>query len=99
MDQYKLLPEAENDLENIWRYTAQQWSVEQAMLYINKLDNAFQLLAETPLICRERREFFPPVRIQNFEKHLIVYLIEDTYITIVRVLHGSMDIDAHLEES
>ena len=93
---YKLLPEAEKDLENIWHYTVQKWGVEQALLYIDQLDGAFQLLADTPLLSREYKEFNPPVHIHHHEKHLIVYLVEQTQILIVRVLHETMDIGAQL---
>jgi len=95
--QYKLLPAAESDLENIWHYTASMWGVEQAATYIDGLDHAFQLLTKSPLICRERWEFSPPVRIHHHEKHLIVYLVTATNIHIVRVLHESMDIGAQID--
>lgn len=35
----------------------------------------------------ERGDFQPPVRIQHYGKHLIVYVIYDGGILIVRVLH------------
>ena len=74
MEEYKLLPEAEKDLEDIWHYTAKEWGTDQAIQYIDDLDGAFMLLARTPLMCRERSEFTPPVRIHHHKKHLIVYL-------------------------
>jgi len=98
MKQYKLLPAAESDLENIWHYTARTWGVEQAVTYIDGLDQTFQLLAESPLICRERWEFSPPVRIHHHEKHLVIYLVKDTDIHIVRILHETMDIGAQIDE-
>jgi len=98
MKQYKLLPAAETDLENIWHYTAETWGTEQANSYIDNMDGAFQLLADSPLICRERWELSPPVRIHNHEKHLIVYLAKKAEIHIVRVLHESMDIGSQLDE-
>jgi toxin ParE1/3/4 len=93
---YKLLPAAEHDLEAIWQYTAQEWGVRQADLYIDQLDEAFQLIAEQPLICRERNEFTPPVRIYHRGHHLVVYLINAADITVIRVLHESMDLDGQL---
>lgn len=98
MPRYKLLPAAEHDLESIWRYTVDQWRVEQVLQYLDGLDEAFNVLANTPMMCRERREFVPPVRIYHHAKHLIVYLAEDTHITIVRVLHEHMDIEGQLND-
>jgi len=95
---YKLKPQAEKDLEAIWLYTAQEWGIEQAIQYIGGLNDTFQALASTPLICRERSEFSPPVRIHHHIRHLVVYLIEDAHITIVRVLHDSMELQERLVE-
>ena len=57
MSSYKLLPEAELDLENIWLYTAQEWGVEQAMTYVDELN------AKHAKFSRLRTEFTPPVYI------------------------------------
>ena len=56
------------------------------------------MLGETPLICRERLEFSPPVRIHPHGRHLIVYVIDTDQILIVRVLHHSMDVPQHLSD-
>jgi len=93
---YKLLLEAEKDLENIWNYTVRKWSVDQATIYIDQMDNAFQLLAENPHLSREYDEFDPPVHIHHHKKHLVVYLINHTDILIIRVLHEAMDIESQL---
>lgn len=55
------------------------------------------LLSENPLLYRERDGFNPPVRIGYHRKHLIIYTIEYDYILIVRILHGYMDVQNHLE--
>jgi toxin ParE1/3/4 len=54
------------------------------------------MLATTPEMAAERRDFQPPVRIHHFEKHLIVYAIANSGILIVRVLHQSQDVPAQL---
>ena len=96
--QFTLYPEAEADLENIWHYTVDTWNVDQAIKYIADLDSAFQLLADTPLLCREREELHPPLRIHHFQHHLIVYTETAGGITVVRVLHKNMDYQSHLEK-
>ena len=88
---------AEQDLLEIWLYSFQNWGARQADSYLDELSEAMALLAEQPLICRERREFVPPVRIHHHAHHLIVYLAEVDGINLIRVLHESMDIDVHLE--
>ena len=98
MQNYKLVPAAEKDLESIWRYTEQEWGIRQAEDYIDQMDEAFQLVADQPLMCRERQEFSPPVRIHHQAHHLIVYKIDIDGITVIRVLHESMDIDEQLSD-
>jgi toxin ParE1/3/4 len=95
---YKLLPLAEKDLENIWQHTAKKWGVEQAMAYIDALDEAFVILAENPKINRQRAEFRPSVRIHPFQKHLIVYNSDAEHLTIIRILHAHMDITPQLKQ-
>ena len=98
MKNYKLVPAAEKDLENIWLYTEQGWGIRQAEDYIDQMDVAFQLVAGQPLMCCERQDFSPPVRIYHQAHHLIVYKIETDNITIIRILHESMDIDEWLSD-
>lgn len=97
---YRLYPEAERDLERIWRYTAATWGLDQASRYLDDLLGTFQILADTPLISPIRQEFAPPVRIHHHAHHLVVYLLSpegsDAGIDIVRVLHESMDTENQL---
>jgi len=90
--------QVDQDLIEIWLYTFKEWGEQQADKYLDDLDAAIQLLAEQPLICRERIELAPPVRIHRHGHHLIVYLAIDDGINIVRVLHENMDIDSHLDQ-
>jgi toxin ParE1/3/4 len=89
--------QAEQDLLDIWLYTFNEWGEQQADNYLDKLDQAIQLLAEQPLMCRERLELAPPVRIYRHANHLVVYLALDDGINVIRVLHESMDIDRQLD--
>ena len=98
MPRFRLGPKAEADLEDIWRYAVDTWGVDQAIKYTDDINAAFLRLAQTPHLFKERREFSPPVRIAPHASHLIVYLVDDQGIIVVRVLHESMAVDAHMEE-
>jgi toxin ParE1/3/4 len=97
VDSFRLLPAAENDLESIWRYTATNWGVDQAHAYLDGLVDIFKLLSENPQMCRERNEFAPPVHIHHHANHLVVFILSETGIDIVRILHESMDVDSQLD--
>lgn len=89
--QYRLAPRALADLEDIWRYSAETWSIEQADRYIDELVRIFETIAAMPTLARERSEFTPPVRIHVHENNLIVYTATDDHIAILRLLGGRQD--------
>jgi toxin ParE1/3/4 len=96
MAEYKLSPAAERDLESIWRFTADQWSVGQAETYIDGLIDAMEALARQPLRGRSAEELRPGYRRQNVGAHVIFYRLDTHGVAIVRVLHQRMDFDEHL---
>jgi toxin ParE1/3/4 len=99
MSGFQLSKKAEQDLKEIYQYGYRQHGERQADRYIYKLEKAFYFLAENPLICPERVEFVPPVRIHHHDKHLLVYIYENNIILIIRLLHERMDIKSRLDDS
>ena len=88
---YRLAPTAEDDLENIYAFTASRWSLDQAERYANALIGMFETLAANPQIARERSVVTPPVRVHPHGSHVIVYRIDDVGVVILRVVHASRD--------
>lgn len=88
LSHYRLAPAAKTDLEDIWLYAAQNWSVEQADRYTDALESAFDTLLAMPEIARERHEFNPPVRVHPGAQHLIDFQVENNHLVILRVLGG-----------
>lgn len=96
MARYRVSNAARADLEDIGRYTQKTWGKAQRIDYLNGLETRFDALSKTPTLNAERKDFKPPVRIQQHQKHLIIYLIDDLGILIVRVLHERMNVSALL---
>ena len=69
----RVLAAARRDVIGIWRYTAKTWGVAQADRYTDSIERAFEALAASPQIARERTEFNPPVRINQSGQTMIVY--------------------------
>jgi toxin ParE1/3/4 len=88
---YRLAPRALADLDDIWRFTAERWSLNQADRYIDDLVRVFETIALFPTLARERAEFSPPVRIQSHEGHLVIYLVTEGEVVVLRVLGGRQD--------
>lgn len=99
MPGFRLSKAAQNDVRGIARYTQKEWGKAQRRRYLDGLNDKFEILSRSPTITAERPDFDPPVRIHSYEKHLIVYVIDHGGILIVRVLHQSMDVPAHLSKS
>jgi toxin ParE1/3/4 len=93
---YTIAPEALRDLERVWAYGAETWSPDRADHYLDELVLAFERVAQSPALHRQRLEFTPPVRIYPFRSHLIVYLDLEGQVTILRILGGRQDWQAIL---
>ena len=94
---YNLTPQAETDLENIWLYTLEQWSIAQADSYHHDLVAAF-----TALAAGQRRGRAASVR-RGYLKypcgaHVIYFRNLGDTLEIVRVLHRAQDAERHLHE-
>ena len=88
---YLLTPEAEKDLEDIWLYSYETWSENQANRYIEILEDTFVRLSYMPEQARELLDFDPPVRIFPSAKHIIIYRISGEAIVILRILGARQD--------
>lgn len=98
MSKFTVTKAANADIRSIARYTQDTWGRDQRRRYLDGLNEKFEVLAAMPEMVAERRDFRPPVRIHHHEKHLIIYVITDSGILIVRVLHQSQDVPAQLSD-
>ncbi|QKZ02430.1 type II toxin-antitoxin system RelE/ParE family toxin [Pseudomonas eucalypticola] len=96
MPEYRLTPAAISDLEDIWRYTAQRWSAEQANTYVDLLARAFGDVAACPSMARVCDEIREGYRRINVEHHTIYLKVQNYGVAIVRILHKAMDAPRHL---
>ena len=95
---YRLSPLAEADLEEIWLYTFSQWSVEQAEEYHNALIAGIEGLASGTNVPQRTdvREGYWKYKVGM---HVLYFRCSDEYLDVIRILHGRMDVDAHLNAS
>ena len=91
-------PKAQQDISDIWDYTATQWGLKKAEQYIYDLEEKCRFIASMPLQGRSVPHIRKGYYSFHYEKHVIFYNIIDTAsVTIVRILHQSMDISSHLD--
>lgn len=97
---YKISRAAQQDVENIWHYTLQKWSLEQADRYFNLILDEIEYIAMHP----ESGKDYSKVRAGYFrsqvKSHFIFYRInsETEGVEIIRILHQRMDIETRLGE-
>lgn len=95
MPTYRLSPLAENDLEDIWTYTAERWSGAQADSYIADIVQAFEALAVGQRQGRPA-DIRPGYLKYPIGAHVAFYKLTADYLDIIRILHGRMDVTRHL---
>lgn len=96
MSIYLLRERAEADLADIWRYTAQRWSVAQADKYYHELVEALGALASQPALGRPCDETRAGYRRHNVGSHVVFYLNAGDDVDVVRILHARRDFRRHL---
>jgi toxin ParE1/3/4 len=92
----RLRPKARSDIDAIWDYTVATWGVQQARHYVNGLRDVCTELADNPELGKCRDKLYKGLRVYPSGKHLVFYLIMENGIDVVRILHGSMDVQRHL---
>ena len=94
MSDWILSSDAEEDLQDIFLYTAQTWGERQARDYLIELFDLFANLALHPQMGRARGELGEGIRSFPHRSHIVFFLEYEGVTAISRVLHGSRDIDS-----
>lgn len=97
---YKISNKASEDIEKIWLYTFENWSLEQADRYINLILDEIEYLAINPISGKDFGHIKKSYRYAPVKSHLIFYknAERDGDIEIVRILHERMDIESRLND-
>ena len=98
MNSFLVSRAARADLKNIAAYTQKTWGPVQRRVYIKELDVQFYFLAENPHSGVECNYIVDGLRKYHHKHHTIFYENVDQLISIVRVLHKSMDVELQLKK-
>lgn len=93
MAQLIFRPIAEQDLDDIWFYIAQD-NIDAADRTLDLLRDKCLMLAGSPMIGRTRLELAPSLRSFPVGNYLIFYRPIESGIEIIRILHGSQDLNS-----
>ena len=94
---YRISKQALEDIDKIWLYTLENWSLNQANHYYRLIYQEIEFIVEDFESGRDIGKIKPGYRQTKVKSHLIIYKLADDNVTeIVRVLHQMMDIPNRL---
>ena len=91
----QLTPLAESDLEDIWLYTRDTWSVQQAENYVGEIVETIEQLCAGTQRGRavDVREGYLKFAVRA---HMIYYRLSEPTLEVIRILHQRMDVGRYL---
>ena len=100
MINYFLSNKAVEDLSNIWNYTYDTWSENQADKYYNHLIDFCKEISENPKIGKNYDKIDKNIWGHQAKHHIIFYrMTEKNEIEIIRFLHKNMDLKNRIRET
>jgi toxin ParE1/3/4 len=83
------------DFRDILSYTLQNWGDEQLVKYRDLIAASFTAIINNPQIGRDD---IVPYRRYKAGQHFIFYRVNESTITVIRILHSRSDFLRHLGE-
>lgn len=87
---------ARTDLADIWYYFAESVSTTGADSIVDEIVERFGSLATFPEMGRNREEIARGLQSFPVGRYIIFYRVQESSVTIIRVLHSARDIDSLL---
>jgi toxin ParE1/3/4 len=96
---YLISNKAVLDLQEIWLYTLEKWSIEQADRYYNLIIGEIEFICKNIHSGKSMDYIKKGYRVSKVKSHLIFYRIStEQIIEVIRILHESMDIPNRLND-
>lgn len=97
---YIISVEASKDIENIWLYTFENWSQEQADRYFNLIIDEIENISNDPLSGKDYSNIREGYFRSRVKSHFIFYKVNSKKkeVEIIRILHQQMDIEPWLND-
>lgn len=89
---------AVSDLEEIWLYTVEKWSIELADRYYNLIFDEINYICKNIYAGKSMEHVRKGYRASKVKSHLIFYRVINNTIEVIRILHEQMDIENILND-
>jgi len=97
-NKYRISKQAIDDLNDIWIYTLNKWSKEQADRYYNLIIEEIEFVTDNFMTGKSVEQTRKNYRVTKIKSHLIFYRkVDNEIVEIVRVLHQRMNIKKRLK--
>jgi len=98
MSGWTISPQANGDWDAIWHYWVEQAGDEAAERLRVDFIEAFDLLAERPMIGHKRSDVRRPVRFWNVRDYVVIYWADTDPIEVLRLAYGAQEIPRIVSE-
>ncbi len=99
MAEYIISEKALEDLNNIWIYTAENWSIEQANRYYNLIVDEIEYVSRNFETTNDFGNIRKNYKFSKVKSHIVFYKkTENTEMEVVRILHERMDIKNRIND-
>ncbi len=95
---FVITKKAVSDLEEIWLYTVEKWSEEQADRYYNLIFDEINFICKNRTAGKSMEHVRIGYRASKVKFHIIFYRIIQETVEIVRILHERMDVENRLHD-
>ena len=96
---YRISEKAIEDIEKIWVYTYEKWSIEQADRYYNLIINEIEYIANNFMSGKSMEHIKEGYRASIVKSHSIFYKrTNDNQLLIIRILHQRMDVKNSIKD-
>lgn len=96
---YRISKKAIEDLEKIWNYTFEKWSLEQADRHYELIISEIEFISNNFMTGKSMDYIKSGYRASIIKSHLVFYrMADDNVVEIIRILHQRVDIDNRITE-
>jgi toxin ParE1/3/4 len=94
---YRISAKAVEDLEQIWVYTFNKWSAEQADRYYHLIIDEIEFISRDQSGGKSMDHIKEGYRVSIVKSHMIFFRRTGGITEIIRILHQKMDTESNLE--
>ncbi len=94
---YRISAKAVEDLEQIWKYTFEKWSSDQADRYYKLLIDEIEFISNDISSGKSIEHLKEGYKASIVKYHMIFFRRKDEITEIIRILHQKMDVESNIK--